>query len=784
MRLRQSLIATLLMLAFGLSTDVCADLYWDSNSDSAGGSNSDTAPGTWGVDDFWSTDPNGLAVTGAWVADETAVFSADFNVFGTYDVTLDGTQSAGGIRFEEGTVTVAGGTELTLTGAATVNVGSLLTATINSVIGGSAGLTQAGTGTLVLNGANTYSGNTMMASNTNLGTFNILRLGASGVIPDTSVVQILGQNSIVDLNGQTETVKSIATVGGGTGAFANSRIDIGSGTLTIADDLGQVETYQTQLFAGSTGNIIKTGAGQLNLGATNSAWDGEFVLSGGFLGIGLNNVLGTSTSSTARLTLNGGTITFFNTGSRSIQTQNFDIINSFSALMGASNMELIGAAVSGEGTAVITLKVDNPTITVTNTPTTSGTFIFRGSVGDEGQNRGFTKAGPGTLTIANPGNTYGGDTTVLEGQLRIDGNATLGDGTGTVFLSGGNLATSQNRDPSTDPIPNPINVTQNTVISTVFAGAVTPPTPIADVSFTSNNITGTASTVITFRNDAVNGGANPVNQFEPRFTGNFSLPSPIVIAAGLNNPTQRTTRLNSANTSGTQTYSGDISGAGKFRRLAAGGTTVLTGANTYSGGTEVEGGTLTVSGSTATLGTGNVTVTGGALTISAGVANAIADTATLSIMETGIANLGTGINDIIAALSLGGVMQASGTYGSSSSPATFQFDQWFTGMGIVTIPSAGLPGDFNEDGKVDAADYVVWRKNDGTNNALPNDNGLGVPVGPAHYTLWTSNFGDMAGSGSSGAPATAVPEPTSLGLLILAVGSALAGFFRPSRRLR
>ena len=39
--------------------------------------------------------------------------------------------------------------------------------------------------------------------------------------------------------------------------------------------------------------------------------------------------------------------------------------------------------------------------------------------------------------------------------------------------------------------------------------------------------------------------------------------APIVIAAGLNNPTQRTTRLSLANSSGTQTLSGDISGAGR-----------------------------------------------------------------------------------------------------------------------------------------------------------------------------------------------------------------------------
>ena len=45
----------------------------------------------------------------------------------------------------------------------------------------------------------------------------------------------------------------------------------------------------------------------------------------------------------------------------------------------------------------------------------------------------------------------------------------------------------------------------------------------------------------------------------------------------------------------------------------------------------------------------------------------------------------------------------------------------------------GNPGDFNNDGKVDAADYVKWR----------NDGG-----GPLNYNAWRSNFGVTYGSGA------------------------------------
>ena len=78
-----------------------------------------------------------------------------------------------------------------------------------------------------------------------------------------------------------------------------------------------------------------------------------------------------------------------------------------------------------------------------------------------------------------------------------------------------------------------------------------------------------------------------------------------------------------------------------------------------------------------------------------------------------------------------------------------------------------LNGDFNSDGKVDAGDYVTWAKNNGTSNALANDNGLGVPIGTGHYDLWRGNFGNPPGSGSSLVGAS-VPEPASWLLIPMA----------------
>jgi hypothetical protein len=79
-----------------------------------------------------------------------------------------------------------------------------------------------------------------------------------------------------------------------------------------------------------------------------------------------------------------------------------------------------------------------------------------------------------------------------------------------------------------------------------------------------------------------------------------------------------------------------------------------------------------------------------------------------------------------------------------------------------------LAGDYNDDGVVDAADYVVWRKYQGTTHMLPNDDGLGTPVGFAHFDLWRSNFGATAGGNAIGE--LGVPE---LGALPLSISGLL-----------
>jgi endoglucanase len=92
-------------------------------------------------------------------------------------------------------------------------------------------------------------------------------------------------------------------------------------------------------------------------------------------------------------------------------------------------------------------------------------------------------------------------------------------------------------------------------------------------------------------------------------------------------------------------------------------------------------------------------------------------------------------------------------------------------MGVLqphlAFPSPQPAGDFNRDGAVDAADYVVWRKS--LNELVPLGAGADADrngiVQQADFNVWRANFGATSGSGST-MDSAIVPEPPSLILLM------------------
>jgi endonuclease I len=81
---------------------------------------------------------------------------------------------------------------------------------------------------------------------------------------------------------------------------------------------------------------------------------------------------------------------------------------------------------------------------------------------------------------------------------------------------------------------------------------------------------------------------------------------------------------------------------------------------------------------------------------------------------------------------------------------------------MASVIPAGLAGDYNENGVVDAADYTLWRDNLGGSVMLPNDSTPGS-VTQADYDVWVNNFGASAATVS----AASVPEPAAWTVLIV-----------------
>ena len=148
-------------------------------------------------------------------------------------------------------------------------------------------------------GVNTYSGQTIA----NRG---VLKLGATNTLPTTTLLNIGSAGSLsakFDLNGFDQTVGGLTHSGANTATLDNSSVT-STNTLTInqATNLN----YTGAIAGGTALNLVKTGAGQLTLLGTNSAYSGNTTVSNGTLLV--NSDLGNSV-----VAVNGGA--FGGTGS-------------------------------------------------------------------------------------------------------------------------------------------------------------------------------------------------------------------------------------------------------------------------------------------------------------------------------------------------------------------------------------------------------------------------------------------------------------------------------------
>jgi hypothetical protein len=106
----------------------------------------------------------------------------------------------------------------------------------------------------------------------------------------------------------------------------------------------------------------------------------------------------------------------------------------------------------------------------------------------------------------------------------------------------------------------------------------------------------------------------------------------------------------------------------------------------------------------------------------------------------------------------------------------FQYAKQGSGLvaGMVSYVTPGpLAGDYNDNGTVDAADYVVWRNTLGSPTVLDADGDADGDVDEHDYKVWRATFGNTAPAGAL-IQAAAVPEPAGIFLIMLAALYATA----------
>lgn len=384
--------------------------------------------GNWGTAANWSpaTVPNGIDATATFIATQAA---SSYNVsltggpFTVGTLNLNATIAGSGYVFGGGTLNLQ-----TSAGTAAINVqtsnpvadfqGATLFLNTNtvittessaatlgfdaaSVITGTGSLTIAGSGTVRIQSANTYTGGTII----NGGTLVLSGAGNLGATANSLTVN----GGTLDLGGSTQTQNGGVTQAGGTiqnGLLTTTIYQMTGGTLASSATVNASTVLDMQAGTVSgvltgTAVLVKTTGGTVTLAGSN-LYTGGTTVDAGSLVISAGGTLGTAANSVA---VNGGTLDLGTT----TQTQNGGVTQAGGTIQ---NGGLITATYQMSGGTL----ASSATINATAFDVRAG--VINGVLSGAGD---LTKTTNGTVVLGGA-NTYTGATIVNGGTLEVDGS--------------------------------------------------------------------------------------------------------------------------------------------------------------------------------------------------------------------------------------------------------------------------------------------------------------------------------------------------------------------------
>lgn len=577
-------------------------------------------------------------------------------VGGTISVAADGALGAAsaGLTFRGGTLqsTASFATDRTVdlqvpsSGENRFLTSAGTTLTVNGVVSGSGGLVKDGAGTLVLNGNNTYGGGTVLragtisiSSNANLG-------GASGLTFDGGTLQttadittaraMLVQSGGAIIDTAADTTLTASGVVSGAGRLTKD----GAGTLTLTG----ANTYAGGTFI--SGGIFRvTGGGSITHSSdVTQMRGGRLEIVNGADMSSLYSFIANQLGDTAEAVVDGAGSTWVNRAGLNV------------GVGGAGNLTISGGAVVTNSTVFSNAGVIGVDAGSVGSVTVTGVGSVWGNsagliIGNDGSGELTVSAG-GTVTAAGSTGVGSGDEATSNGRLTLTGMGSslttggiyIGVQSGTVSVLAGATLESVTV-PTTIFGSSTIEAGGTALVSGTGSrwdsdawfyldGALT----VADGGVISVGATGLEEIVLS---RSVAGGVLNIGAA----VGNAAVAPGTLDVETVRSVLAGTLNFNHTGTS--YSFSPTIGDALTVNAVA--GTTILSGANTYTGGTVISGGTLQA-GNNAALGTGSLNMTSSdARLIPAGYQIGIAGLDGVSGAEVNLGNSGTSVLTLTSA---------------------------------------------------------------------------------------------------------------------------------------